>query len=170
MTDLSAVDSVVRCEMEIINICRDYEILGNIVEFCVFWRSKHLYVTENLSLFYGVCRPCACVDVCSLFLKQVEGHHAELQTCTATKEKNMVVFREMEELLCQCYSLIHYSLELFATVGDFKDWETHIWEILDSFRSFLNCVRAQDAGSCIKIVFLHDFNGKIYMVCICWQI
>ncbi len=127
--------------MEVVYIGRNHEILGDVGELLVFGRSDHVNFTKNACLFDCVGRPCACIDIGCFFIEKVKRHHAELEACAASEEKDMVSFRNIEKFFCQSDSLIDYRLKFLASVGNLKNRETHIGEVDDSIGCLLNRVR-----------------------------
>ena len=95
------------------------------------------------------------VDVGSFLLQKVERNHAELEACAAAEEEHVVTLGDIEKLFGEGHSFVHYSLELLATVGNFKNRETGVCEIKHCVGSLLDCVLAQDTGTCIEIVLFH---------------
>ena len=119
--DFGSVDSVIGCDMEIVDICRNCVVLRNVSVIGFLWRSYHIYFAKELSFLNGFARPCASVEVCGFGFEQVEGDHAELHACTTTEKQHLIAGRHVEQLLEQLGCFLYYGSKLFAAVRNLEN-------------------------------------------------
>ena len=78
------------------------------------------------------------MEISSLLGQEVIGHHAELQTGTATHKHYAVAFGDAEQFFEKRLGFVHHGLKLFRAVADFHKRETHTAEIHTSLGSGFN--------------------------------
>ena len=141
--------------MEIVRIRRNGPSLGYVVERLVSTAGHLDGLTEVLGLGHGLLGPYTRIQVGSLLLQEVEGHHAEFQTGTAAQEEYAVAFGNVEELLEESHCLIYDRLEVLGAVTHLHERETASLEINACCTHSLHHLFGQLGGAGVEIVLFH---------------
>ena len=165
--NLGAVDGVVRRDMEVVGISRDGEVLGDVGKVPVGTRCHLHHFAEELGLLLRLGSPDAGVQIGSLLLQEVVGHHAELQTCTAAEEYDAVAFGDAEQLLEKGYSLVNYGLEVLGTMTCLHQGEAASLELEAGSSGCLHHFLGKNGRAGIEIVLLHCFGICVFPLYIC---
>jgi len=155
--ELGAVDGIVGGDVEVIQVGRNIESLGDIGVVLVLGAGDGVGVAEALGLLEGLAGPNAGVQVGGLLLQEVHRDIEELEGGAAAEEDDLVRIGNMEELLPQGAALIHHGVPLLRAVGDAEDGHAGAAEILQGFDGVVDGNLREEAGACIENVNLFHF-------------
>ena len=153
---LRAVDGVVRGDVEVVQVTRNGESLGNIGEVAVLRRGENLHLAVALRLLDGLLRPDARVDVAGLLAQEVGGNLIEHRAGTAADVENLVVVRNVEQFAEERIGLRHHSVEILRTVRNREQGESRAIEIEDGLGGIFDNLVRKDGGSGVEIVLFHN--------------
>jgi nucleoid DNA-binding protein len=124
LADFGTINSIVCCDMQIVEVCRAFVILriegiASVCRRCYFYS-----FADELSLFQSLLCPCTCVEIACLLDKEVERNHAEFQRSTTTEEQYRVAFWHLQEFLDESNCLINNRLKIFCTMANLSQRKT----------------------------------------------
>ena len=124
LADFGTINSIVCCDMQIVEVCRAFVILriegiASVSRRCYFYSFAY-----ELSLFQSLLCPCTCVEIACLLDKEVERNHAEFQRSTTTEEQYRVAFWHLQEFLNESNCLINNRLKIFCTMANLSQRKT----------------------------------------------
>ena len=111
---------------------------------------------EELGLLLCFRSPDTRVEVGSLLLEEVVGHHTELQAGTSSEEDDAVALGNVQQLLEQSHSLIYDGLEVLGTMAHFHQGEPAALEIEAGSSSGLHHFAGKLGRTGVEIVLLHN--------------
>ncbi len=158
LLDFRAVNGVVGGDVEVVQVCRDFESLGNIGVILVLGAGDGIGLANSLGLYEGLVRPDAGVQIGGFLLQVIHGHIQELQGCAAAQEHHLMGVRNMEELLPQGAALVHDGIPLFGAVADGNQGNTGTAEVFQGLDGMVYGNLRQQAGACVENMnfFRHD--------------
>ena len=159
LEDLGAVDGVVAGDVEVVGVSRNGPSLGDVGVSGVGAGSHLDGLAEVLGLGHSLLGPYAGVQIGSLLLEEVVGHHAELQRGTAAEEDHTVTLGDVEQLLEQGYCFVHYGLEVLGTMAHFHQREAGALKFDAGICNGLHHLCGQFGRTGVEIVLFHfDFT------------
>ena len=166
--EFCTVDGVVACDVQVIGIRWDGEVLGDVCEVLVGAGSHFHHFAEEFCFLLCLACPDAGIEVGSLLLEEVVGHHAKLQTCTTAEEDNAVAFGYAEQFLEQSNCFVNNRLEVLCTMTCFHERKSAALEIQASSRRCLYHLAREDGGACIKVILFHYPKCLFFLLkCFC---
>ena len=127
---------------------------GDVVVRRVLGRRHHVDPTCVLGFFDGLGRPRAGVGIRRLSALREEIHRSrqKAQARTTLEVEHLKPVRQAEQFLGQCTALFHGGHKGLAPVGHFNERQAVVVPRANSFGSFLEDFRGQDAGTCRVVV------------------
>ena len=116
--DLCSVDGVVGGDVEIIQVCGDFVALGDVAVVTVLGACYCVCISEPLGLLEGLVCPYAGIKICGFLLQEVHCHIEETEACAASKEDDLVVVGNIEDLFPKSPGFFHGCFPLLGAVRD----------------------------------------------------
>ena len=156
--DLSTIDGVVGCDVEVVCIRRDGVTFRDVGVGLVFAAGDDVDLTEQLGFLGGLLGPDASLQIGGLGLHQVGGHGEELGAGTTTEEEDFILLRDVEEVAPQLAGLSHDAFPTGSAVADFGDADASVVEVVERLDGAFDGLFRQNAGTCVEIKSLFHYN------------
>ena len=150
LVDLRSVNGVVGGDVEIVQVGRDFESLGDVGVVLVLGAGDGIGLADALGLYEGFVGPDAGVQIGGLLLQVVHGYIEELQGGTAAEEHDFVGVRNVEKFLPQGAAFIHHGVPLLGAVADGEDGNSGSAEVFEGFDGMVDGNLRQQARAGIE--------------------